>query len=675
MTLRTLLNCSTLLLLAPVLHAQSVQWASEVISFTSEYSGYASSAQQILGRPNALPAGGDSPMAWAVGKEDDEGHESTDEATITVGFAKPTAIRQVAIGESNAPGAITRVALIDVDDVEHEVYTAVPQAIDAKTRMLNIVMEKTSYRVRGVSITMQPGEVAGWNELDAVGISETEDPIRATINIVPNLTAGSKPENLGRSVNSEADELVDAIAPDGKTLYISRKDHPGNVGDEQRRDVWYSTLQPDGSWSEAVNIGPPINNEMSNFANSITPDGNSLLLSGLYNDDGSFRAQGLSISHRTASGWSLPEDMVIDDWYNDGDISNYALSPDQKVLLMSLKRKENYGNNDLYVSFLQRDGTWSKPVNMGPVVNTIGTDMAPFIAADGVTLYYSTNGLSGYGGNDIFLTRRLDDSWTKWSEPQNLGPSINTTSDDAFYTLTAAGDYAYFSSATDTYGASDIFRIALPKAVRPKPVILVRGTVFDAKTRQPIAANIHYESLPGGKEAGIARSSPASGEYKIALPAGSNFGFRAEAKGYYAVSENLNTTEIEEYREIQKDLYLAPIEVGMTVRLNNIVFETGKWDLKPESFPELDRVVQLLNENAKIRIAIAGHTDNVGSDADNMNLSKNRARSVLDYLASHGVEAGRLASAGYGETKPIATNDTDDGRQMNRRVEFTIISN
>jgi outer membrane protein OmpA-like peptidoglycan-associated protein len=675
MKYRNILCALVMFSCACIVQAQTVQWASTVLEFSSQYSDTASSARQILGKPNALPAGGDSKMAWAVAAGNDEGNESEEEASITVGFARPMAIQQVAIGESCAPGAIQRVALIDEGGEEHEILAETPQEVEEKARMLNIFFPLTSYRVKAVSITMQPGLVAGWNEIDAVGISDARDSIKATINLVPNLVFTSLAEHLGRNINSEASELIDGVSPDGKTLYLSRQGVDDNIGGaEAGRDVWYSTLRPDGTWSPAVNIGTPINNDANNFVNTVTPDGNSLLLGNTYTADGELAGPGVSISHRTATGWSVPETVEIDDYYNNSSTATYCLSPDGKVILMSVKRLDSYGENDLYASFLRRDGSWSKPTNMGSTINTPGNDIGPFVAADGVTLYYSSSGLTGYGGNDIFITRRLDNSWTKWSEPQNLGPRINTPEFDAYYILSAAGDYAYFSSSTDAYGAEDIFRIALPKEIRPQPVVLVYGRVFDAKTKQPIASDIHYEILPKGTDAGAARSNPANGEYKIALPVGSNFGFRAEAQGYYPVSENLNTEGITEYREIAKDLYLAPVEVGQTIRLNNIFFATAKADLQPESYPELDRAIQFLKDNPNITIAVNGHTDNVGNDASNMTLSKNRAQSVVEYLASHGIAAARLSSNGYGETKPEATNDTDEGRQLNRRVEFTILT-
>jgi outer membrane protein OmpA-like peptidoglycan-associated protein len=196
---------------------------------------------------------------------------------------------------------------------------------------------------------------------------------------------------------------------------------------------------------------------------------------------------------------------------------------------------------------------------------------------------------------------------------------------------------------------------------------------FDAATKKPIDAKIRYEILPDGKEAGVALATAREG-YKVVLSSGNRYGVRAEADGYYAINDNLDLSTLTKYEEQHHDLYLAPITVGTTIRLNNIFFETGKWDLRPESFPELDRLVQLLTGNPSLRIAVAGHTDNVGGDGANLTLSQNRAKAVVDYITTHGIAADRLTSAGFGKTRPITPNTTDEGRQTNRRVEFTIVA-
>jgi outer membrane protein OmpA-like peptidoglycan-associated protein len=224
-------------------------------------------------------------------------------------------------------------------------------------------------------------------------------------------------------------------------------------------------------------------------------------------------------------------------------------------------------------------------------------------------------------------------------------------------------------------GESDIVRVKLAEEVRPKPVVLISGKVYNAKTKEPMSANIEYENLADGSNAGVAVSSPANGEYRIVLPYGKNYGFMAYAEKFIAVSDNLDLTQVAEYKEIERDLYLVPLEVGSTIRLNNIFFDFGKATLRPESYPELDRLLGYMAQNSKMKIELSGHTDNVGSDDANLKLSDDRAKAVVEYLISKGVEVERVVAKGYGKTKPVGTNDTEEGRQLNRRVEFTILKN
>jgi outer membrane protein OmpA-like peptidoglycan-associated protein len=307
------------------------------------------------------------------------------------------------------------------------------------------------------------------------------------------------------------------------------------------------------------------------------------------------------------------------------------------------------------------------------VVNSGDSESSPFLAADEKTLFFSSRGFSGFGSNDIFMTKRLDDTWLNWTEPQNLGAAVNSAGWDAYFTIPASGEHAYLVSRQNSLGAEDIFRVKLPKELRPEPVLLVQGTVYNAKTKQPIAAKINYEKLPTGENAGLASTDPATNKYIITLPAGYKYGFLAESPGFIGVNEFLDVTAVTDYKEVNKDLYLVPIEQGQVVRMNNVFFDSKKSDLRTESFPELNRFVNFLNANPGVTIEIAGHTDNVGKDADNQLLSEQRAKAVYTYFQKKGIALNRISAKGYGKTKPLATNDTEEGRQTNRRVEFTIL--
>ncbi len=479
--------------------------------------------------------------------------------------------------------------------------------------------------------------------------------------------------NLGKTINSEYSEYVPVIAPDGKTLFMFVLDHPENIGEG---DIWYSEIDSIGSWLPGKNIGFPLNNDASNFVISISPDNNTLFLSRKYKLKGKDivdNGKGFSISKRTKDGWSMPIDVVVKDFKNKNKYGEFCMSGNQKTLIHAIETDGTFGDQDLYVSFKQTDGTWSTPKNLGKSINTAMAENSPFVANDGVTLYFSTNGRPGYGLNDIFMCRRLDETWTNWSEPLNLGPSINTKDFDAYFTIPASGEFAYLVSGENSYGKADIWKLKLPDVVKPQAVVLIYGKVLNSATKEGIEANITYRLLETNEEVGIASSNPKDGSYKIILPAGMVYSFMATKDNIYTVSQNIDLKNIKEYTEIERDLYLTPIMVGSTVRMNNLFFVTGKSEINKWSYPELQRLIDLMLKHKKMEVEIAGHSDNVGTDKINNTLSLERANAVRDYLISNGIEGERLIAKGYGKTKPLVSNDTEEGRQKNRRVDFTIL--
>jgi OmpA-OmpF porin, OOP family len=492
-----------------------------------------------------------------------------------------------------------------------------------------------------------------------------------------------KVENIGPNINSELPELRPTISADGKILFFICENHPANTKYNSFRhsqDIWLSVKDSNGNWMEAEHMEYPLNSYFYNAVFWISPDNNRILIRNAF-VDGDYAGNGVSMSYRTKKGgWSKPQMLQIRNYakYDRGKQNGASMSQDAQTLLLYMTEEKGGYNSDIYVCFLQKDGTWSEPKSLGKKINLKNYDeMTPYLAPDGVTLYFSSNRPGGIGDNDIWMTKRMDDSWQKWSDPVNLGRPINTEDWDAFFTLDAGGEYAYMSSSRNSYGESDIVRIKLLEKEKPDPVVLVSGNVYNKKTSAPLSAALVYETLPDGTVAGNGNSSPSDGAFSMVLPYNKNYSIRASADKFFAISENLNLDSLVKagYKEIHKDLYLVPIEVGQVVRLNNVFFDFDKWDLRPESFLELDRVVKLLNENPAIVIELSAHTDSRGADDYNMKLSDNRARSVMEYILSKGISPERLSSHGYGETVPVATNDTDDGRQLNRRCEFKIVSN
>ena len=492
-----------------------------------------------------------------------------------------------------------------------------------------------------------------------------------------------KIENLGSRINTNLPELRPTVSADGNILFFIVENHPRNTNYNYVRnsqDIWYAIRDENGEWSEAYHMGYPLNTYHYNAVFWISPDNNRILIRNAF-IDGDYVGNGVSMSYLDRDGyWSKPQMLKIRNYhkYDRGMQNGASMAHDGQTLLLYMSEQKGGYNNDIYVSFLQPDTTWSEPKSLGKKINLPKfNEMTPYLAADGVTLYFSSDRPGGLGDNDIWMAKRLDGSWEKWSDPVNLGSPINTEDWDAFFTLDAGGEYAYMSSSLEGYGESDIVRVKLLERERPDPVLLVTGNVFNSKTNEPLSASLIYEILPNGEIAGNAISNPEDGSFKIVLPYDKNYMIRASADKFFAQSENLNLDSLVKagYKEIHRDLYLVPIEIGQVVRLNNVFFDFDKWDLRPESHLELNRVVKLLQENPAIVIEMSAHTDSYGSDEYNFKLSDNRAKSVMDYILSKGISPDRISSQGYGETKPVAPNDTDENRQLNRRVEFTILKN
>lgn len=492
-----------------------------------------------------------------------------------------------------------------------------------------------------------------------------------------------KIENLGININSDLPELRPTISADGNILFFICENHPANTkysSVPNSQDIWYSMRDDNGKWMEARHLAYPLNTMQYNAVYWISPDNNRILIRGAF-INGAYMGKGVSMCKLKADGrWSEPNALMIKNYekYDRGRQSGATMAHDGKTLLLYMTPDKGGEDNDIFVCFLSADGTWTEPKSLGKSINAPETDeMTPYLASDGVTLYFSSNRKGTLGSNDIWMTKRLDKTWTKWSEPVNLGAPINTENWDAFFTLDAGGEYAYLTTSLNTYGESDIVRVKLMEKEKPNPVVMVTGNVYNLKTKEPLSASLIYETLPDGVEVGNGVSSERDGSFKIVLPYDKNYSIRASADKFFAISENLNLDSLIKagYKEIHKDLYLAPIEVGTIVRLNNVFFDFDKWDLRPESFVELDRVVTLLKENPGIVIEMSAHTDSRGSDEYNFKLSDNRARSVMEYILSKGIPANRITSQGYGETKPVVDNDTDEHRQLNRRVEFKITKN
>lgn len=473
--------------------------------------------------------------------------------------------------------------------------------------------------------------------------------------------------DLGPNVNTKYAEISPYITPDGSKLFFVRKDHPENAmsPNTPNDDIWF--CKGSGNWQQAQHLGFPFNTGRYNQIIGQSSDGNTRYLRGYFTKSGE-ASSGFSMSKMTPEGWSDPRGFNVPKYEKmvKTPHTSDCFSASNNILLMAFGEENTPVEvHDIYVSFL-KNGDWSKPLKLGPKICTQYDDGTPFLASDNVTLYFSSNRPGGYGSGDIYMSKRLDDTWQNWTDPVNLGSPINGPEWDAYFTIPASGDYFYMVKN------GDIKKIKAKEEQKPNPVVLVKGIVMNAKTKAPIGTDINYIDLSTGNELGIATSNPKTGEYTIILPYGKNYSFKAAQSGFYSVTENMDLTNVSSYKEINKNLLLSPIETGQVIRINNIFFETAKSVLKSESFFELDNLVKLLTDNPTMEIFIAGHTDNVGNDEYNSKLSKDRAAAVVTYLTSKGIVASRLTSDGFGKSKPVADNGTEEGKATNRRVEFTI---
>jgi outer membrane protein OmpA-like peptidoglycan-associated protein len=659
-----------LALVGNTVSGQNVQWASKILGYSSEYRpgpyGNAFRARQILGEPNKLPEFGNSPCAWSPAEADGKKEE-----WIKVGYEKPMVLKQVVIAENFNPGSVTRVYAYTDAGKEHLLFDVSAAPYAAKGRMLHI-FPTADITANAIKIVLQPSKVPGFNQIDAIGISDGTSPIQAKINVAEDIQKSIKKENLGKNVNSTGQELAPIISPDGKTLYFTRSNFPGNIGEAKRQDVWYSTLSANNSWNPAINIGPPVNNTGDNAITSIASDGKTIYLINVYNPDGSM-VNGLSRSFYTKNGWSFPKEYKINNHYNDHEHTELAVSPHGNVLILSVQRRDTEGNKDLYVSFIQKNDTWSEPVRMGNVINTAAYEGSPFLALDNKTLYFTSSGHSGFGEGDLFVTKRLDDTWVNWSKPQNLGPSVNTPQWDGYFNIPASGEYAYFSSSENSIGKEDIFRIRLTPEMKPEPVAIVTGSIFESLGNKPLRADIIADFKKNNEVFTRATFEPETGEYRMILPLKEIYRISAAQEGYFPATEEIDLTGETAFKNIRKNFHLQPIRAGQQIRLNNTMFAQSSADVVATSFPELDRVVSVLTSYPAMEILLEGHTDNQGDMQKNVKLSEDRVIQVKKYLTSKGIDPRRIQTKAWGPTKPIASNQTEQSRQKNRRVEFTIL--
>lgn len=472
------------------------------------------------------------------------------------------------------------------------------------------------------------------------------------------------PQNLGDSINTADDEYFPSLTVDSKTLTLTRK-IKGN------EDIYQSNLI-NGKWSKAFRLEGQINSTTFNEGGeNISQDGKWMIFTGCNFPEG-LGSCDLYISYLTKNGWSEPQNLgpnVNSEYWE----STPSLSPDKRDLYFSSNVPGGFGGKDIWVCHRNEKGKWGEPLNLGAEINTAGDESTPFIHADNQTLYFNSTGLPGYSEKpDLFVTRKLPGG--KWSKPENLGYPINTIDDEGSMIVASDGKTAYYSSdRSDTKGGLDIYTFELRKDLRPLKTLWVKGKVFDKETKAGLPSTVELTDV-NTRQLMSKLQTDEDGNYLVTLPVGKDYAFNVHRKGYLFYSENYNINSNSD-SIYTADIPLQPIKANASVILKNVFYDTKKTDLKPESITELDNVVRLMNENPDMKILISGYTDNVGKPSDNLTLSKGRAVSVVNYLLSKGVNTNRLTFKGFGADKPIADNNTEQGRALNRRTELSVVSN
>ena len=519
----------------------------------------------------------------------------------------------------------------------------------------------------------------------------------------PNNT--DEPTPVGGEINSKYDDFAPTITADGKTIYFTTRRPSTNskiyaetkdFGD----DIMYSKLEA-GSWSKPVVMPQPIDSKDDEGAASISADGQTVYYSLCRRTDGLGDCD-IYFSELHGNTWSTPHNLGRELNSPQWD-AQPSISPDGLTIYFSSRRIGSIdGSEDIWVAYKGTDGVWGRPVNLGATINTSSSERSPFIAADGKTLYFSSNGRPGFGGHDLFMTRKQDDG--SWSEPIDLGSPINSSGDDEFMTIPAKGDKIYYASQRDSLkGSLDIYQAILPKNMRPLAVTLITGIVFDKDTKKPLGAKIEVTDLGKDQIQAMYNSNSETGKFDLTLPPGKNYGITATAQHYAFFSTNYSIPDSAEYKELKYQIALTRIEADSpaivintpqdtssrtghnpihktgdqdttVIPLNNIFFDFNKATLRPESVTELRHIITFLHQYPKLKIEISGHTDSIGTDQANRKLSQERADAVREYLASHGINGVRVTAKGYGATKPVAPNSSEEGRQRNRRTEFRITS-
>jgi hypothetical protein len=500
----------------------------------------------------------------------------------------------------------------------------------------------------------------------ARGVKNCEFAITAIKNPVP-----FNPVSAGEGINTSEDEYWPSITADGLTMMFTRQPNVSNNSGFTGlvQEDFYISFNENGEWQKAFNAGAPLNTSQNEGAQTLSSDGTYMYFTACNRPEGLGNCDIYFSAHKDGK-WTEPFNLGppvnTSRWE-----SQPSISADGKTLFFSSSRPGGLGGKDIWFTRLNAKNVWTKPKNLGNLINSTEDEMSPFIHFDGKTLYFASNGRVGMGGFDIYVTRLRNDS--TWTEPKNLGYPINTCNDEMGLIIESGGQKAYFSSIREKSKGKDIFSFNLYESVRPDPVSYLKGKVFDKETGKLLKAEYELINLSTGRIV-VKSVTDDTGNFLVCLPSGYNYGINVSKQGYLFYSENFMFEGMHTVsKPYIKRIILNPIKVGEKMQLANVFYEIDSWQLKQESMNELNNLVTLLSGNKNLIMEIGGYTDSTGSVEYNMALSEKRALSVVNYLISSGISADRLKYKGYGNTSPLGDNVTMEGRKLNRRTEAKII--
>lgn len=653
---------------------ENIIWATKLVDANPKFAYLNTEAEFVIGLPTYMPQ-------MKLEKNHDaytEGFKldpdlKVKKNSITVGFKRIVIAKQIVIGGIFNQGVIQAINIVGDDNLEKNVYKFDSKTPFQEGKNSNFKVVFAQTKVVSVQIIINHSKIKDWNLIKGIGLSPDEKPLSLEPNLLVGATEITEKIQVGENISSkDCFEFNPKLTPDGKKLYFVKecKDHTD-------QDIWYSEMDENKQWGPAQKAAEPLNNKGHNFVASISLDGRFMILGNTYNADGTSAGDGVSIVHKKEDGsWDQPQSIKIPDLKNINDHANFFMSADEKVIIMALEDNLSAGGLDLYASFYDTYlKIWSPPMNLGTTINTVTAEDYPYLSPDGKTLYFSSKGYIGFGGHDIYVSKRLDDTWKNWSKPQNLGGMVNSKADDKGFAITSSGDHAYYN--TVNFGSDlhhmDIFKINLPKSLAQQPQILVSGMIKD--TSGAILQGTIKVINSKGEVINEARTNPKTGKYMMSAIHGENFEITAEVPKYFINKSTINLTEELKNLEMTKDFKLiAYLDSGYTTVLQNSIFETNLLKLKDSEKQKLDVIIENLIQQPNTQFEIGGHTDNAGKpDKKNM-LALAKTKVVSDYFVSKGIRDSRIKLKSYADTKPVAENKTPQGRAKNNRITITYLT-